>query len=203
MAARPFHGRTWAGEAGHFALEDVYLFRNLKDYFTSIMRLHQRQGMDNMILTATAADDLRIQDIAARTGVFSQEEVDCVGQLWQEYLTLGPQHCGYNFIVVRKEEEVVSFACYGPRDLTEGVFDLYWIAVDPSFHRNGVGRELLTATETAIREACGRMIIAETSGTPHYEPARKFYTSMGYSSEASITDFYKKGDDLVIFVKRL
>ena len=42
-----------------------------------------------MIVTATEADGLQIQDITARAGVFSQEEVECVIALWEEYLTLG------------------------------------------------------------------------------------------------------------------
>lgn len=155
-----------------------------------------------MIFTATEADGAQIQDIAARAGVFSQEEVECVRDLWEEYLSTGPVVGGYNFIVDREGERVLGFACYGPRDLTSGVFDLYWIAVDSASHRNGVGRKLLTATEEAVRQAGGRMLIAETSGTAHYEPTRKFYLGMGYTREATIKDFYTEGDDLAIFVKR-
>jgi Acetyltransferases len=155
-----------------------------------------------MIVTATEADGLQIQDITARAGVFSQEEVECVIALWGEYLTLGPECCGYNFIVDREKDQVLGFACYGPRDLTNGVFDLYWIAVDPNCRRSGVGRGLLAASEEAVRKMGGRMLIAETSGTPHYEPTRKFYLGMGYILEATIKDFYVEGDDLAIFVKR-
>ncbi len=155
-----------------------------------------------MISVATEADGSQICDIAARAGVFNQEEVDCVAALWEEYLADGPDVCGYNFIVDREGDRVLGFACYGPRDLTSGVFDLYWIAVDSNSHRNGVGRRLLTATEEAVIQAGGRMLIAETSGTPHYEATRKFYLSMGYSLEATIKDFYSEGDDLAIFVKR-
>jgi len=155
-----------------------------------------------MILTATEADGSQIQDIADRAGVFSQEEAECVGALWEEYLTLGAETCGYNFIVDRNGDQVSGFACYGPRDLTQGVFDLYWIAVDSRSHRNGVGRALLDACEEAVRNAGGRMLIAETSGTPHYEPTRRFYLGMGYVIEATIKDFYSECDDLVIFVKR-
>jgi hypothetical protein len=46
------------------------------------------------------------------------------------------------------------------------------------------------------------MLIAETSGTSHYESTRKFYLGMGYILEATIKDFYSEGDDLAIFVKR-
>jgi ribosomal protein S18 acetylase RimI-like enzyme len=156
-----------------------------------------------MILAATAADGSQIQDVTARAGVFSREEIECVSVLWEEYLTLGAEHCGYNFIVYRDGAQVLGFACYGPRDLTDGAFDLYWIAVDPTTRCKGVGRALLTASEEAVRKMGGRMLIAETSGTPHYEAARKFYLSMGYDNEASIRDFYTIGDDLLIFIKRI
>ena len=155
-----------------------------------------------MIIAAIETDGPQIRDIAARAGVFSQEEVECVRDLWEEYLSVGPVVGGYNFIVDRDGDQVLGFACYGPRDLTSGVFDLYWIAVDSNTHRNGIGRRLLTATEEAVRQAGGRMLIAETSGTPHYEPTRNFYLGMGYKMEATIKDFYTEGDDLTIFVKR-
>jgi ribosomal protein S18 acetylase RimI-like enzyme len=140
-----------------------------------------------MIFPATKADGPQIQDIAARAGVFNQEEVDCVAALWEDYLAAGPVVGGYNFIVDRDGDRVLGFSCYGPRDLTSGVFDLYWIAVDSRTHRSGVGRRLLNA---------------ETSGTAHYEPTRNFYFGMGYALEATIKDFYSEGDDLAIFVKR-
>ena len=152
---------------------------------------------------AVESDGAQIKDITARAGVFNQEEVDCVREIWDEYITLGPAEAGYTFIVQRDGEQVLGFAAYGPRDLTEGVFDLYWIAVDPNARRGGVGRVLLNASEEAVRKAGGRMLIAETSGTPHYESTRAFYVGTGYIAEASIKDFYKQGDDLVIFVKRL
>lgn len=154
-----------------------------------------------MITIATEADGSKIQDIAARAGVFSQEEVDCVGELWLEYLNLGSEQCGYNFIVDKEENQVLGFACYGPRDLTDGAYDLYWIAVDPNARRKRVGQKLITASEEAVRELGGRILIAETSGTPHYEPTREFYVSMGYINEATIKNFYTIGDDLKIYTK--
>ena len=155
-----------------------------------------------MIMVATETDGPQILDITARAGVFNEEEVECVAILWQEYLNDGPEVCGYNFIVDRDGDRVLGFACYGPRDLTSGVFDLYWVAVHPNGRRTGAGRRLLNASEEAARQAGGRMIIAETSGTAHYEPTRNFYFGMGYNLEATIKDFYSVGDDLTIFIKR-
>ncbi|MGE5463505.1 MAG: N-acetyltransferase family protein [Syntrophothermus sp.] len=155
-----------------------------------------------MILTATEADGPQIQEITARAGVFNQEEVETVATLWQEYLSDGPAVCGYHFIVDRDGDRVLGFACYGPRDLTNGVYDLYWIAVAPQARRGGAGRRLLAASEDAARQAGARMIIAETSGTTPYDGTRKFYLDTGYIQEATIKDFYIDGDDLAIFVKR-
>ncbi|GAB4543345.1 MAG: hypothetical protein Fur002_15200 [Anaerolineales bacterium] len=156
-----------------------------------------------MIKIAEPSDCEQIQDIAARAGVFSAEEVQCVQEIWDEFQTLGVENSGYQFIVQKDGERILGFACYGPRDLASGVFDLYWIAVSPEARRGGIGRRLLQASENAAREKGGRMIIAETSGTPQYAPTRKFYLDMGYAQEAAIKDFYSVGDDLAIFIKRL
>lgn len=156
-----------------------------------------------MIVTPTAADGAQIQDITARAGVFSAEEVDSVRVMWAEYLASGADESGYNFIVYRDGDRILGYAIYGFRDLTNGVYDLFWIAVDPDARRKSVGRELITACENIVRDLGGRMLIAETSGTAHYEPTRKFYFGMGYQDEAVIKDFYSPGDDLVIFVKRV
>ena len=156
-----------------------------------------------MIFTATEADSLQIQDITARAGVFNQEEIDSVPEMFNEYLALGAEGSGYHFIVYRDGEQVLGFAIYGYRDLTEGVFDLYWIAVDPHARRKNVGRKLLTACEDAVRAEGGRIIIAETSGTAEYASTGEFYIRTGYVNEASSKDFYRLGDDLKIFVKRV
>jgi len=156
-----------------------------------------------MIFTATEADGSQIHDITARAGVFNQEEIDSVPEMFHEYLNLGAEGSGYHFIVYRDGAQVLGFSIYGYRDLTDGVFDLYWIAVDPNTRRNGVGRALLTASEEAVRKMGGRIIIAETSGTAEYASTREFYVRMGYENEATIKDFYKPGDDLKIYTKRV
>lgn len=156
-----------------------------------------------MITTATAADAQQIQEITENAGVFNQEEIECVGEIFSEYVTDGAEVSGYHFMVEREGERVLGFACYGWRDLTDGVYDLFWIAVAPDARRKGTGRRLLLACEDAVCKRGGRMLIAETSGTPLYESTRKFYLGSGYVNEATIRDFYSVGDDLKVYVKRL
>ena len=156
-----------------------------------------------MIISGFKDDGAQIHAINASTSVFSQEEVECVDELLDEYLADGPEKSGYYFIVEKEEGQVSGYACYGPRALTDRTYDLYWIAVGPNARRGGVGRGLLAATEEAVRKLGGRLLVVETSGLPKYQPTRAFYFATGYIHEATLKDFYSDGDDLVIFTKRL
>jgi len=156
-----------------------------------------------MIVSPAASDGPKIHALAAAIPIFAQEEVECVDELWNEYQERGPEASGYTFLIDREGETVRGFACFGPRALTDRTFDLYWIAVDAAIHRGGVGRGLLAATEEAVRTQGGRLLIVETSGLEKYAPTRAFYLATGYIQEAILKDFYRDGDDLVIFTKHL
>ena len=156
-----------------------------------------------MIASANKNDGPQIHAINANTSVFSPEEVECVDELWEECQAQGPERSGYYFLVDRDGDRVTGYSCYGPRALTDRTYDLYWIAVDPNVRGGGVGKRLLAATEEAVRSLGGRLLIVETSGLPEYEPTRGFYHATGYLLEGTLKDFYKDGDDLVIFTKRL
>jgi ribosomal protein S18 acetylase RimI-like enzyme len=156
-----------------------------------------------IISPADIVDGPVIMAIAERAGVFDASEVSTVAELWGEYLEKGPQTSGYHFIDYREQNTVLGFACYGPRALTEGTYDVYWIAVDASLRGRGLGQALMSGAEADIRSSGGRLVIVETSGTPKYEPTRRFYISAGYTQEAVLRDFYHPGDDLVIFTKHL
>jgi ribosomal protein S18 acetylase RimI-like enzyme len=156
-----------------------------------------------MITTPDKEDGLQIHAVNAATTVFTQEEVECVDELWDESQAEGPENSGYYFMVDKEDGQVMGYTCYGPRALTDRTYDLYWIAVGPNARRGGVGRGLLAATENAIRKQGGRLLIVETSGLPKYEATRAFYLATGYTLEATLKDFYSDGDNLVIFTKRL
>jgi ribosomal protein S18 acetylase RimI-like enzyme len=156
-----------------------------------------------MITAAEIKDGPGILTISASAGVFDPSEVSTVAELWGEYLGKGPETSGYYFIVYREQEAMLGFACYGPRPLTEGTYDLYWIAVEPNQRKRGIGKALMTQAEIEIRARGGRLVVVETSGTPKYEPTRRFYQSIGYAQEATLRDFYHPGDDLAIFTKHL
>mgnify|MGYP001103856962 CR=1 FL=1 len=87
--------------------------------------------------------------------------------------------------------------------MTQGTFDLYWIAVDPAAQGRGIGHALLARVEAEVQARGGRLLVIETSGTLAYAAARRLYETSGFRCEAVIHDFYAPGDDLIIFGKKV
>ena len=146
-----------------------------------------------IVQSAKPEDRQGILAVTAKIDNFTDEEKDTVRELWDE------QEKGYNFLVAHEGEQIVGFACFGERALTVGTYDLFWIAVDPSARRLGVGKALLRQTESEVQARGGRLLVLETSGMETYQSTRNFYLVSGYEQEALIRDFYKPGDDLVVF----
>ncbi len=142
-----------------------------------------------------------LASLIRRIETFSPEEVACALELVD--LALQPNNRDYKILVADREGKLVGYVCYGPTPMTEGTYDLYCIASDPSVRGQGVGASLIAGMEGDLRRQKARLIRVETSATEAYGPTRGFYASMKYTEEARIRDFYKVGDDLIMLTKRL
>jgi len=147
-------------------------------------------------------DPDHVERIVASTGFFNPEEIQVARSLVEERLRNGPGS-GYHFLFAQRGDRPAGYACYGPILGTDRRFDLYWIAVDPSFQKMGIGRLLLEGTEEAVRALDGRKIYVETSSRALYEPTRRFYLKAGYGIEAVLRDFYAPEDHKIILSKTL
>ena len=149
---------------------------------------------------ATHKDKPRILEITDAVDIFTSVERDCVEELWDAYQYMD-EAGGYVFLIYRDDGHALGYACFGRHSLTDGAFDLYWIAVDPAAQGRGIGRALLARVEAEIRYRNGYLVVVETSSAPPYAAARQLYQSSGYQCEAVIHDFYGRGDHLQVFVK--
>lgn len=140
--------------------------------------------------------------ILGNTPEFKTFEVDVAKEVIDSYLAHGVSS-GYIIDVAEDVDGVAGYICYGETPCTEGSWSIYWIAVDRSRRRRGLGKALSEAAETAIKQARGRLIFIETSSTPAYENTRQFYLTRGYEIVARIADFYVPGDDKLILQKKL
>jgi ribosomal protein S18 acetylase RimI-like enzyme len=113
-----------------------------------------------------------------------------------------PRGSGYYHLVAEEGAKVAGYICYGPTPITEGTWDVYWIAVDSNIQGRGVGRGLMAAAENKIVQAGGRLILVETSSKAGYEKTNLFYQKIGYFEVCRIPDFYMIGDDKIVYEKR-
>jgi len=141
-----------------------------------------------------------LAELLGRIETFSPEEVSCALELIDAGIAGSSD---YQVVVATKDGLVVGYICYGPTPMTEGTYDLYWIASDPKVRGQGVGAALVAAMEGDIRRREGRLIRVETSAMEAYGPTRGFYAGMKYLEEARFKDFYKAGEDLIILSKRV
>lgn len=133
--------------------------------------------------------------------MFSPAEVDVAMELIDVCLNQKEQKDYTIHVATDETDSIVGYVCYGPTPATIGTFDLYWIVVDVVCQNQGIGKQLLQFVEGEVSRKVGRLIIIETSSVEKYLPTRGFYLRNGYTIAAQIRDFYREGDDRVIFVK--
>ncbi len=160
--------------------------------------------MDSAIATIRAAnpdDTEAIISLAEAIGLFEGEELEELVNMLSAYFegSLGEKHSW----IVCDDDGVVGVAYFAPEQYACGTWNLYFIAVHPKHQGKGNGTAMLNYVEKTLAEKGDRLLLVETSGLPNFEMTRKFYQKQGYEEEARIREFYKPGDDKIIFCKAL
>lgn len=154
-----------------------------------------------MIRPMKRLDKETVMDFLKETDMFTPAELIFAEEQIDIYLDRHDQR-DYSIVVCEDENnQVVGYLSYGPTPLTEGTYDLYWMAVSPKYQGRGYGKEMVSWLESQVRKDLGRLILIETSSQPKYHPTRQFYLRLGYTEVARIVDFYKPGDDRITYVK--
>ncbi len=143
-----------------------------------------------------------------RTDTFTADEVDVALELIDDSINRS-QSSGYECVVACEplgdgdDEAVMGYLSYGRTPMTEGTYDLYWVAVDPTYRGKGVGKALCRAFEETVRQRDGHLIRVETSSQEAYGGTVQFYTDAGYIEGGRLPGFYKPGDDLIILYRTI
>lgn len=140
--------------------------------------------------------------ILRNTPEFKPSELVVAEEVIDSYLH-DPRWSGYHTLVAEVDSTIAGYICYGTTPLTEGTWDIYWMAVAPEKQGKGIGSSLMAFAENQIKKARGRLIIIETSAKPQYEKTLRFHRSHGYETVCQLADFYAPGDDKLILQKRL
>ena len=154
-----------------------------------------------------ARDRPAVTRILESVGNFTPSEIAIALELIDAWLATGESSDYYCLVLDTSPDpdhiDVQGYVCYGPTPLTESTFDLYWIAVDRAAQGNGYGRRLIEATEQEVRRRHGSLLMIETSSQESYGSTIHFYERAGYALVARVPNFYRAGDDKLIFAKSL
>ena len=144
------------------------------------------------------------EDLPALKAVIDSSELfpsDLLEQMTESYFS--ETNSNDLWITVEKNNTPIAVAYCAPEKMTDGTYNLYLIAVHKSYQGRGIGAQIMSYFETLLTEKGIRILIVETSGLPSFELTRKFYDKLGYTREAVIREFYERGDDKVVFLKKL
>lgn len=156
-----------------------------------------------MVRRMKPEDRSAVLDIVEATGMFTPAEVECAREQVDIFLNQ-PDQKDYSLVVAEdRQGRVVGFMSFGETPLTDGAYDLYWMAVAPDAQGQGYGRELVDWLEARVKNRGGRLILIETSSQAKYEGTRRFYQNLGYREVSRIPDFYRLGDDKITYAKYL
>lgn len=154
-----------------------------------------------MIRPTIAADLKAIKLVIDATDMFPSEMLD---DMIAAYLA---NPTGGEFWLTDDDDEKdggpVGIAYCAPERMTEGTWNLLLIAEHPKRQGQGRGTAILRHVEQALTSRGERVLLVETSGLPTFERTRAFYLKNGYDQEARIRDFYKAGEDKIVFRKAL
>ncbi|MBW4444055.1 MAG: GNAT family N-acetyltransferase [Plectolyngbya sp. WJT66-NPBG17] len=154
-----------------------------------------------MIRLTTPDDTNALLDLAEATGLFESNQVEELAQMLSQHFS--SETDSQDIWFTDYEDEPVGVAYVAPERMTEGTWNLYLIAIHPNCQKQGRGATLLGHIEQILAERGERVLLVETSGLEDFEYVRAFYRKNGYDEEARIREFYRAGDDKIIFRKAL
>jgi len=145
-------------------------------------------------------DKEKLFRLLTQRGIFNEKEIEVAMEVIKDSPLYLEKEEYFTFCALSDSDELAGFICFGPIPMTDGCYDLYWIAVDEKFSWNGVGEKLLKKMEGFALNEKARRIYSDTSFTDSYAAARSFYKKHRFEV---IDDFYRNGDHKMIFMKTL
>ena len=153
-----------------------------------------------MIRLTTPDDTAALLAIAGVIG-FQPNELKELSEMLTDYF--GGDSDSDHFWITDDDNGPVGVAYCEPERMTDGTWNLQFIAIRPDRQGQGRGATLLRYVEQTLTARGARVLLVETSGLASFERTRAFYRKCSYDEEARIRDFYKAGDDKIVYRKAL
>ena len=154
------------------------------------------------MIRSTAPDDtIALIALAEATGLFEANQLDEVSEMLADYFATNSD--SDRFWITDDDGGPVGVAYCELEPMTDRTWNLQLIAILPDRQGQGRGATLLRYIEQTLMARGGRVLLVETSALPEFDRVRAFYRKCGFDEEARIRDFYKAGDDKIVYRKAI
>lgn len=154
--------------------------------------------MSQQIRPVTTADVDELKIVLDSCELFPSEYLD---EMISDYFNNAEtEDIWFTFLI---DEKPIAIGYCIPEKLTEGTYNLLAIGVSQNAQRKGVASAMMEYIEQQLKRKNGRLLLVETSSDDEQISARKLYHKIGYRQVAVIDDFWKDGEDKIVFLKHL
>ena len=102
------------------------------------------------------------------------------------------------------DNKIVAVVGYCPDRLeTKRSYWLGWFYVHSKYRNNKYGRKLLKFVFNELKGTEAEKLFVDASSNRFYRKAVKIYLDNGFNLEATLRDYYEKGEDQIIFGREL
>lgn len=154
--------------------------------------------MNEKIRAVIKSDTDEIKKVVDSSELFPSEYLD---EMISDYFN-NPDTQDIWFTYIDNNKHVAIGYCV-PEKLTDGTYNLLAIGVSQDLQRKGIASQMMSYIEHRLKQNDGRILIVETSSDDAQIGARNFYKKIGYIQAAVIKDFWKDGEDKIVFWKKL
>jgi ribosomal protein S18 acetylase RimI-like enzyme len=135
--------------------------------------------------------------LAAKSGLFSAEELTHLEGVVRTEIAFDR-----TLWLVTGDSELEGAVYAAPEAMSDRVWNVLMLIVDPARRGMGVGHQLMAAVEEELATTA-RVLLVETSEGDGLESARAFYPRCGFDEVARIPSYYGQDIAKIVFQKRL
>lgn len=150
-------------------------------------------------------DRIRLEAALRSDETFLEDEIAVALELVDSALESRPRLDGEQDYTVLIADllgfPVAGYVCFGRTPMTDATWDLYWVVTHAEARGRGIAGSLIRAMEREVRARGATAVRVETSQKESHEAARRLYDRLGYPVHARFPDFYREGDDLIVYYK--
>lgn len=142
----------------------------------------------------------KIKEIVKIYSEYDKKDAQIIENIYSKFYSKPKSKRNNNIkdYILIKDKEIIGFSGFNKEETeTTDIYWLNWTAIKKGYENQNLGSFLIKQIITEIKNRGGRKLYVNTSSKNL--KGIKFYENLGFEEEARMKDYYKIGDDSIIF----